>query len=71
PGAIGLALGVDAARLAFDKAKVIASRVDFFGMLDPMAAMVRKRLGRAAGDKDVSAVLGFDPMAALRALLKR
>jgi hypothetical protein len=71
PGAIGLALGVDAARLAFDKAKVVASRVDFFGMLDPMAAMVRKRLGRAAGDKDVSAVLGFDPMAALRALLKR
>ena len=71
PGAVGLALGVDAVRLAFDKAKVVASRVDFFGMLDPMAAMIRKRLGRAAGDKDVSGILGFDPMAALRALLKR
>jgi len=71
PGAVGLALGVDAARLAFDKAKIVASKVDFFGMLDPMAAMLRKRLGRAAGDHDVSGVLGFDPMAVLRALLKR
>ncbi len=71
PAAIGLALGVDAARLAFDKAKVVASRVDFFGMLDPLAAMMRKRLGSAAGDRDVSKVLGFDPMAALRSLLRR
>lgn len=70
-GAVGLALGVDATRLAFEKAKRVATRVDFFGMLDPMAAMMRKRLGNAAGDKDVSTVLGFDPMAALRALLKR
>ncbi len=80
PGAVGLALGVDAARLAFEKAKLLAQRFDLtgiatkvgaFGMLDPIAAMMRKRLGSAAGDKDVSQTLGFDPMAVLRALLKR
>ena len=40
-------------------------------MLEPFMAIARKRLGSAVGDRDVSHTLGFDPMAALRALLKR
>ncbi len=69
--AVGLALGVDGARYAFEHLKVITNRVDPFGFLDPLLRGVRARLGSAAGDKDVSGTLGFDPMAALRALLKR
>ena len=34
-------------------------------------ARARKRLGTVAGERDVSTTLGFDPLAALRALLKR
>ena len=71
PTAVGLALGVDGARFAFDHLRVITNRVDPFGFLDPVLRGVRARLGSAAGDKDVSGTLGFDPMAALRALLRR
>jgi hypothetical protein len=34
-------------------------------------ARARERLGSAAGDRDVSHTLGFDPLAVLRALLRR
>jgi hypothetical protein len=71
PVAVGLALSADGARYAFDHARVITNRIDPFGFLDPLLSGVRARLGSAAGDKDVSQTLGFDPMAALRALLKR
>jgi hypothetical protein len=71
PMAVGLALGVDGARYAFDHVRVITDRLDPFGFLDPVLRGVRARLGAAAGTKDVSGTLGFDPMAALRALLKR
>jgi hypothetical protein len=71
PTAIGLALGFDGARYAFENVKAVTGRFAPLGMLDPVLASVRKRLGSAAGEKDVSTVLGFDPMAALRALLRR
>jgi hypothetical protein len=71
PTAIRLALGFDGARYALESVKGITSRLDLFGFLDPMLRTFRKRLGSAAGDKDVGHVLGFDPMAALRALLRR
>ena len=35
------------------------------------AAMTEKRVGAAVGDKDVTRTLGFDPLAVLRALLRR
>ncbi|MGO8991768.1 MAG: hypothetical protein ACLQVI_00460, partial [Polyangiaceae bacterium] len=71
PVAVGLALSVDGARFAFENLRIITNRIDPFGFLDPVLRGVRARLGSAAGDKDVSGTLGFDPMAALRALLKR
>ncbi len=71
PMAVGLALGVDGARYAFDNLKVVTSRIDPFGFMDPLLRSVRGSVGRAAGDKDVPSVLGFDPLAALRALLSR
>ena len=49
----------------------MTNRLNPFGFLDPIFRVARARLGSAAGDKDVSKTLGFDPMAALRALLKR
>jgi hypothetical protein len=70
PTAIGLALGVDAARYGFEAVRGVTSRLDPFGFLDPVLRGVRARVGAATG-RDVSGVLGFDPMAALRALLKR
>ncbi len=71
PMAVGLALGVDGARFAFENLRIVTNRIDPFGFLDPVLRGVRARLGSAAGDQDVSGTLGFDPMAALRALLKR
>lgn len=71
PAAVGLALGYDGARFAFTSLRALTSRVDPFGLLEPMLHGARKRLGAAAGNKDVENVLGFDPLAALRALLQR
>jgi hypothetical protein len=71
PAALGLALGFDGARLAYAGLRGITKRVDVFGVLEPTLRAARKRLGAAAGNKDVENVLGFDPLAALRALLKR
>jgi hypothetical protein len=71
PAALGLALGYDSARFAYEGIKLLTSRFDPFGLLEPALRSARKRLGTVAGNKDVENVLGFDPLAALRALLKR
>jgi hypothetical protein len=71
PPAVGLALGVDGARLAFENLKRVTGRIAPLARLDPVLASMRARLGSAAGEKDVSSVLGFDPMHALRQLLRR
>ncbi len=71
PSAIGLALGVDGAKYAFESLRALTKRVDVLGFLEPALRGMRARLGAAAGDKDVGHVLGFDPIGVLRALLRR
>jgi len=71
PAAIGLALGVDGAKFAFESLRSLTHRMSAFGYLEPALRGMRERLGAAAGDKDVGRVLGFDPLAVLRALLRR
>jgi hypothetical protein len=71
PAAVGLALGFDGARYALEGLRVVTRRIDVFGLWEPALHSIRKRLGAAAGDKDVEHVLGFDPIAALRSLLRR
>ncbi len=70
PLAVGVALGVDGARYALDGIKIVTGRIDPLGLFDPLLRAVRGKLGQATG-KDVPGALGFDPMAALRALLRR
>jgi len=71
PGAVALALGVDGARYAFEGMRAITSRLDPFGFVDPLLRSARGGVGKAAGTRDVTGTLGFDPLAALRALLAR
>ncbi|MBX3229799.1 MAG: hypothetical protein KIT84_05650 [Labilithrix sp.] len=71
PVGVRLALGADGARFAFETFRTIAGRSETLKKLDPVFAAARERLGAVAGNKDVSTTLGFDPLAALRALLRR
>ena len=71
PAAVGLALGFDGARYAAHGLRVLTNRLDPFGLLEPALQRARERIGSAVGDKDVVRILGFDPMAILRALLRR
>ena len=70
PMGVGIALGVDGARYALDSVRGATGRLDPLGFLDPVIRAVRAKFGEATG-KDVPGVLGFDPMALLRALLRR
>lgn len=75
PGAIAVALGFDGVRVLAENVRTVTSRFDAFGIMDrlvePSLASLRKRLGSAAGEHDVENALGFDPLAVLRALLRR
>ncbi len=71
PTAIGLAAGVDVSRYAFESLRGIRQRIDPLGLSEPVLRTLRRRLGSATGDRGISHVLGFDPMAALRSLLRR
>lgn len=71
PVGIRLALGADGARFAFESFRTIAGQSPTLRRFEPFMAHARKRLGEAVGDRDVSSTLGFDPLAALRALLRR
>lgn len=71
PVGIRLALGADGARFAFETFRAIAGRSDTLRRFEPLMTEARRRLGSVAGDRDVSSTLGFDPLAALRALLRR
>jgi hypothetical protein len=64
-------LGFDGARYAAHGLRVLTNRLDPFGLLEPALQRARERIGSAVGDKDVVRILGFDPMAILRALLRR
>jgi hypothetical protein len=50
--------------------RVLTERIAPLAALGPMVDAARARIARFTG-KDVGALLGFDPMAALRALLER
>lgn len=71
PPGVRLALGLDGARYAFEGIRAVSGRIEALRALDPLFAGVRRRIGSVVGDRDVSSLLGFDPMAALRALLAR
>lgn len=71
PPGVRLALGLDGARYAFEGIRAVTGRIEALRALDPVFAGVRRRIGDVVGDRDVSQLLGFDPMAALRALLSR
>jgi len=71
PIGVRLALGADGARFAVEGFRTLMGKSDALRRLEPLMAHARKRLGNAAGDADVSQTLGFDPLAVLRALLRR
>ena len=71
PVGVRLALGADGARFAFESFRTMVGKSDSLRRFEPLMARARSRLARVAGDKDVSATLGFDPLAVLRALLRR
>ena len=71
PAALALGLGVDSARFAYATVRGMTRRLDPFGVLDPLLHAARERLGASLGKKDVKRILGFDPLAALRALVRR
>jgi hypothetical protein len=70
PTAVGLALGFDGARYALQGLKLLTGRIAPFAAVGPMLDAARSRVAKRTG-KDVGALLGFDPLAALRALLQR
>ena len=65
-----LALGADGARFAFEGFRTLVGKSDSFRRLEPLMMHARKRIGELVGD-DVTQTLGFDPLAVLRALLRR
>lgn len=71
PIGVRLALGADGARAAMDGIRTLAGKSDALKKLEPFVRATRKSLGSVAGVKDVSQTLGFDPLAALRLLLRR
>jgi hypothetical protein len=70
PVAVGVGLGVDGVRYAMQSLRVLTERVVPVALLGPVAAAARSRVAKATG-KDIGAMLGFDPLAVLRALLER
>jgi hypothetical protein len=70
PVAVGVALGFDGIRFAFQGLRVLTGRIAPFAAIGPLLEAARARVAKSTG-KDVSALLGFDPLAALRALLQR
>lgn len=71
PRGVGLAIGFDGARAAFEGFRQVTGRVEALRALDPVFATMRRKVGDAVGDRDLAGVLGFDPLGVLRALLKR
>jgi hypothetical protein len=70
PVAVGVGLGVDGMRYAMRGLRVLTERIAPLAGLGPALDAARARVAKITG-KDVGALLGFDPLAALRALLER
>ncbi len=66
PAAVGIALGFDGARYALRGILALTGRVAPIAAIGPMVDATRARIAKLTG-KDVGALLGFDPLAALRA----
>lgn len=71
PTGIAIALGFDGVRVVAENVRAMTARFDVFGLVTPALNMMKDKLGSAAGVRDVENALGFDPLAALRALLRR
>lgn len=71
PPAIGLAVGFDGARYAFEGVRAATARLDLARWMDPALLRARDGLGKLAGRHDLAGILGFDPLEALRRLLER
>jgi hypothetical protein len=70
PSGVGMALGYDGLKFALRGLFALTGRVAPVAALGPILDGARARIAKVTG-KDVGALLGFDPMAALRALLER
>jgi hypothetical protein len=70
PAGVGIALGVDGARYAFQGLRVLTGRIAPLAAIGPMLDSARAQVAKRTG-KDVGALLGFNPLEALRALLQR
>jgi hypothetical protein len=70
PTAVGVALGVDGVRYALQGLRTLTERIVPFAALGPFVDGARVRIAKATG-RDLHGILGFDLLAALRALLKR
>ncbi len=70
PAAVGVAVGFDSARYALQGLRTLTGRIPPFAAIGSMLDAARTRVGGLTG-KDIRVLLGFDPMAALRTLLRR
>ncbi len=70
PLAVGVALGLDGINYALRGLRVMTGRIAPLAPIGPLLTSARARLAKVTG-KDVSALLGFDPLDALRKLLQR
>jgi len=70
PIAVGVALGLDGAHYALRGLRVLTGRIAPLAPVAPLLASARKQIAKVTG-KDVPALLGFDPLEALRQLLQR
>jgi hypothetical protein len=70
PLAVGVAMGFDGAHYALRGLRSFTGRIAPLAAMAPLVSSTRSHLAWATG-KDVTALLGFDPLAALRQLLKR
>jgi hypothetical protein len=71
PTAVGVAVGIDAVRVAAEGVRTFTAKYDTFGLFDLAFREAKKRLEGALDDRDVAAILGFEPMSVLRLLLRR
>jgi hypothetical protein len=70
PTAVGVGLGIDGVRYALESMRVLTERLVPVSVFTPFFDAARERVAKVTG-KDVGAMLGFDPLAVLRALLER
>jgi hypothetical protein len=68
PVAVGLALGLDGARYVLQSLRAVTEHIPYIGVLTPALGSLRERVAKVTG-KDIAALLGFDPLEVLRALL--